>query len=343
MRFHALLAVRDEADIIAQSLRHLLTWADAVYVFDTGSLDETWEIVLQFAADDERVIPLMKDAVFFSEKRLRGWMFHQARGRMREGDWFVRVDADEFHHVAPPEFIRTHMRRHETIAYHQYYDFRLTAKEVREWENGGETLADRARPIEERRRWFMVSKYSEPRLCRYRESMQWPETVSFPYNAGYLARERLPIRHYPHRDPVQLERRCRLRAVMMADSENACNEHWREADWRKHICPNEAPVQYWKPGSELPEPGFINHLAPWPTRAAQRVLHAGFLPVMDWFRAGYSGAAYPRRIPAQLNERLAEAQGMKSETRNPKSERSPKSEIRSPEGTCVATSNQTTG
>src|SRR5678815_3920670 len=188
MRFHGLFAVRDEADIVAQSLRHLLTWADAVYVFDTGSFDETWEIVLQFAAHDERVIPLMKDAVFFSEKRLRGWMFHQARRRMREGDWFVRVDADEFHHVAPPEFVRTRMRGYETIAYHQYYDFRLTSEEVHEWETGKETLADRARPIEERRRWFTVSKYSEPRLCRYRESMQWRETVSFPYNAGYVAR-----------------------------------------------------------------------------------------------------------------------------------------------------------
>src|SRR5579863_7006603 len=100
MSFHVLLAVRDEADIIGQCLDHLLTWADAVYVFDTGSLDETWEIVQQFAAGDKRVVPLKKEVVFFSEKRVRGWIFEQARRQMREGDWFIRADADEFHHIA---------------------------------------------------------------------------------------------------------------------------------------------------------------------------------------------------------------------------------------------------
>ena len=49
---------------------------------------------------------------------------------MRDGDWFLRVDADEFHHVPPPEFVRTRLAPHETIVFHQYYDFRLTAAEV---------------------------------------------------------------------------------------------------------------------------------------------------------------------------------------------------------------------
>ena len=41
-RFVVLLPLRDEADIIGQCLRHLLEWAGAIYVFDTGSVDETW-------------------------------------------------------------------------------------------------------------------------------------------------------------------------------------------------------------------------------------------------------------------------------------------------------------
>ena len=63
MRFHALLPVRDEADIIGQCLRHLLTWADAVHVFDTGSVDDTWEIVGDLASRDERVRLLGRDPV----------------------------------------------------------------------------------------------------------------------------------------------------------------------------------------------------------------------------------------------------------------------------------------
>ena len=131
--------------------------------------------------------------------------------------------------------------------FHQYYDFRLTAAEVQAWQAGRETLADRARPIEQRRRFFTVSPYSEPRLCRYRASMRWPPTVSFPFNAGFRARARLPIRHYPHRDPVQLERRCRLRAAMMADAENRSHwsrpdqHHWSQGDWQSFIVPDDHP------------------------------------------------------------------------------------------------------
>ena len=311
MRFHALLPVRDEADIVAQCLGHLLSWADAVYVFDTGSADDTWDIVRDVASTENRVRLLGKDAVYFSETRLRGWMFHQARAHMRDGDWFLRVDADEFHHVPPPEFVRTRLARHETVVFHQYYDFRLTAAEVQAWQAGQETLSDRARPIEQRRRFFTASPYSEPRLCRYRATMRWPPTVSFPFNAGLRARARLPIRHYPHRDPVQLERRCRLRAAMMADADNRRHwsrpdeHHWTQGDWQTFIIPDDHPdLQYWQPGSALPEVHFANHLAKPHLRAAQRIAHACLLPMLDRLRPPYPAEAYPQKVPPDATKRL---------------------------------------
>jgi glycosyltransferase involved in cell wall biosynthesis len=317
MRFHALLPVRDEADIIAQCLQHLLTWVDAVYVFDTGSADETWEIVQAIAREDKRIVLLGKEPVYFSETRLRGWMFHQARRHMEDGDWFLRVDADEFHHIPPPLFVRTRMRKHETIAYHQYYDFRLTASEVSAWEKGEETFADRQRPIEERRRWYTVGTYTEPRLCRYRETMQWPPTVSFPFNAGFVARARLPIRHYPHRDPVQLERRCRLRAIMMADKENRANwsrpelHHWSEREWRKFVVPDNLPgLRYWEPGASLPEFQFKNHLAKPPVRVAQYLVHRFLLRFLDLRRPRWQEGDYPQKIPVDVARALEQELGV---------------------------------
>jgi glycosyltransferase involved in cell wall biosynthesis len=311
MKFICLLPVRDEADIIGQCLRHMLTWSDGIYVFDTGSVDQTWEIVQEWAAKDRRVVPLKKDPVYFSEVRLRGWIFNQARKQLRTGDWFLRADADEFHHIPPPEFVKTRLRRHETIAWHQYYDFRLTASEAQAWEAGRESLADRELPIETRRRWFTPSIYSEPRLCRYRESMQWPLTHSFPVNSGYVARERLPIRHYPHRDPAQMQRRCRLRAVMLADKTNRADwteadlHHWNEAEWRKFITPDNLPeLQHWKPGTELPEFHLTNHLAKLPKRAAQRFAHTFCLPMLDRLRASWPEGAYPQKIAPEIVARL---------------------------------------
>jgi len=309
--FIALLPVRDEADIIGQCLQHALQWADAIHVFDTGSVDDTWQIVQESAARDKRVIAMQKEPVYFSETGLRGYMFRVARQQMRKGDWFLRVDADEFHHIPPPEFVKNWMRNHETVAYHQYYDFHLLQSEVDAWNRGEETLQDRQRPIQERRRHYTVSEYSEPRLCRYRETMQWPPTVSFPYNAGFVARERLPIRHYPHRDPVQLERRCRLRAIMMEDEENRSNwthpelHQWTEHDWRKFITPDDlAGLKYWKPGTELELVHQTNHLSALPFRALQRFIHAFCLPILDRTRPGFPSDGKPQSIRADILDRL---------------------------------------
>jgi hypothetical protein len=288
MRFFCLMPVRDEGDIIGETLARLLTWADSIHVFDNGSIDETWEIVEEWARKDERIVPLRKDPVYFS-------------------DWFLRVDADEIHHVPPPEFVKTRLRRHETVVWHQYYDFRLTGAEVRHWEDGAETRADRLRPIEDRRRWYTPSVYAEPRMCRYRESMRWPATASFPYNAGFLARERLPIRHYPHRDPAQLDRRCRLRAVMRADPawDPGAGSHWSVGEWRKFITPDDHPgMQYWRPGTELPEVRWTNHLPPPHKRAIQRLVHAVALPLLDPLRPGWVEGTYPGKIPGDVVRRM---------------------------------------
>lgn len=305
-KFICLLPVRDEADIVGQCLDQLLTWSDEIFVFDTGSVDDTWEVIQDRAARDRRVVPLRKDPVYFNDTVVRGWMFHQARGSMRTGDWFLRVDADEFHHIPPPEFVASRLRPHETIVYHQYYNFVLLQREVDDWEAGRETLADRMRPIAERRQWYTVSEYSEPRLCRYRDSMRWSPRVSFPYNAGYLAVARLPIRHYPHRDPVQLQRRCRLRAVMMADRENRSNwtidyHYWEARDWTTFITRNEETgLREWYPGINLPEVHETQHLAKGFRRVAQRVVHATCLPVLDRLRPGWPKDATPKKISPEV-------------------------------------------
>jgi glycosyltransferase involved in cell wall biosynthesis len=309
-KFICLLPVRDEADIIGQCLERLLAWSDEIFVFDTGSVDETWEIVQEFASRERRVTPLKKESVYFNDTVVRGWMFHEARRTLRKGDWFLRADADEFHHIMPPEFVKTRLQTHETIVYHQYYNFVLRESDVAEWDAGRETFADRARPIAERRQWYTPSVYAEPRLCRYRDSMRWPSPIGFPYNAGYVALERLPIRHYPHRDPAQLNRRCRLRAVMMADRNNRANwnidyHYWENAEWRNFITPDDSPgLQHWTPGEPLQEVHQTNHLARGPKRLAQRLTHACLLPILDRFRPGWSESDHPHPIPPEIISRL---------------------------------------
>jgi glycosyltransferase involved in cell wall biosynthesis len=319
MKFYCLLPLRDEADIIGQCLERLLTWADGIFIFDTGSVDNTWEIVLEYASKDNRIKPIKKDPVYFSETKLRGYIFHKAREVMKEGDWFLRVDADEFHYIKPSEFIKERLHKHETIVYHQYYNFALTEGESKSLQTIDSVMEERKKNIFDRRRYYKVSLYSEPRLCKFRQSMKWPDTVSFPYNAGFVARERLPILHYPNRDPLQMDRRCKLRAVMLADKENrlnwsdADNHYWLIDDWRKFLIPDNDPeLLYWEHGTSLKEVRQLNHLTPLHKRILQRIVHTSFLPFLDKRRASYSENSYPQKINQEtitiLNETLSHIQ-----------------------------------
>jgi hypothetical protein len=133
------------------------------------------------------------------------------------------VDADEFYHVPPPRFVKERVQPGETALFLQWYFFRLTRSEVNRYESREiDIIQERKLPIQDRRRFYKISDYSEPRFFRYRPSVRWPHTVSFPFNAGYLARERLPIRHYPNRDPLQMEARYRLRADMKRRNLEGC-------------------------------------------------------------------------------------------------------------------------
>ena len=57
MKIHGLMVIRDEDDIIAESLASLLEWIDGIYILDMGSTDMTWEIVNDIAQREKRVVP----------------------------------------------------------------------------------------------------------------------------------------------------------------------------------------------------------------------------------------------------------------------------------------------
>jgi len=271
MRFHGLMLLRDEQDIIVQNLTHLLSWIDTLYILDLGSTDGTWDVVQDFAARDKRLVPFKRSPIIYTDN-LRCVIFDQYRDRFDPGDWVMKIDADEFYHLTPPDFVKQRLRLLDTAVWLQWYFFRLTRGEVDAYESGAvDVMADRQRTITDRRRHYKISEYAEPRMFRYRRAMQWPENVSFPFNAGFVSRQRIPIRHYPHRDPLQMESRFRLRAKMMTLRAHA-GGHWKLDDWRAEIVDEKGTAQssqgnkrglagergidtgelhYWQPGTPL--------------------------------------------------------------------------------------------
>ncbi len=315
------MLMRDEADLVAQSLDHQLTWADTIFILDMGSVDGTWDIIQDYAKRDSRVVPFASKSIIFSDT-LRGFLFEHHRDRFEPGDWVLRADTDEFYHVTPPRFVAERMRPSETAAHLQWYYFRLTRQEVEDYDSGRvNVIQDRRRPIEERRRFYKQSTYAEPRMFQFRKSIRWPQTASFPYNAGFVARNRIPIRHYPHRDPAQMERRFRLRAAMMKLNAHA-GSHWKLEHWRKELVDavgasqaaqghakvglsgesgiDTGPLLYWEPGTALKEVPQFNHIPPLHVRLAQRLAHSALLSVLDRFRPRHDPLYQPTPLPTEI-------------------------------------------
>jgi hypothetical protein len=331
MAFHGLMIVRDEGDVLAQVMEHLLTWIDHLYVWDLGSTDNTWEIVEQFAAKDKRVVPFLYRPTIYSDS-IRSYMFHKLRDRFKQGDWIIKVDGDEFYEINPPDFIRDRLRPIDSALYLQWYYFRLTNRDVAAWERGEETLADRARPIQDRRRFYNIVEYTEPRLFKYRRNMQWLQNVYWPYNTGFVAKERIPLRHYPHRDPAQMQSRYDLRFEMMG-LKAAAGGHWNLKDWRSDVIDMDAPkaqpaegeatgvrtmagirdddLRELKPGEKLPEVRLTGHIARGVKRFAQRMVYSGLTWFLDRRRPKFDPNFEFPPIPPEIQQRLKDKRNAK--------------------------------
>jgi hypothetical protein len=304
--YHGILLTRDDEDIISQCIAHALTWCDQLYVFETGGFDRTWDIIVEWSRKDPRISCFQNEGgQALMESGLRGYVFERYRHRMRAGDWVVQVDSDEFYHVAPPEFVERSVRKCETAVYNSTYEFRLTRGEVEGWLAGREGVADRKRPIHERRRFYTLLRHAEPRMFRYRPSMQWPPFVAYPYNAGFVARARIPIRHYPHRDPLQLARRWVLRKTL-ADQADPNWRHWQLDSWRDLVAADDdCELRYWKAQAALPGDESVHHLAPFPKRAVQRLLHSGVMLRLDRCRPKFPADWRPKQLGAEVVRSIA--------------------------------------
>lgn len=293
MRVHAILCVRDEADIVAQSVRHALAWAGAIHVYDTGSTDGTWEIVQDLASRERAILPIAREEVVF-DNDVRGYIFERVKHTFRPGDWVCRMDADEFYADNPGVFLRERVAWNEGRVFTQHYEFAFTSAHLAAWERGEESIADRSRPIEERRRRYHIEPLPEPRFCRFRRTMRWGRGHNFPFSPGLIARERIGVRHYRWRDPEQMRARCLLRAAMARVSHHG--PHWDSEDWKRWVTPADHPwLREWTPGEPLPPRDGREHLLPEPKASAQRLMYTCGLPYLtDLARTAWRPDERPR-------------------------------------------------
>jgi len=201
MRIHGLCVLKNEIDVVRQSLPAAAAWADCVYVLDNGSDDGTWEAVLELAERFPAIVPHGRDTRRFSST-MRRELFDAHRSSSREGDWWGTVDADEFYIDDPRAFLASLPGEVDEVwsASFEYYFTDVDAARYRE---DPSSYADDV-PVAQKLR-FYLNNWSEPRFFRDRRGLDWNDG-SWP-DLRRPASARIRLKHFQYRSPEQIQRR----------------------------------------------------------------------------------------------------------------------------------------
>lgn len=220
MRIHGLCVVKNEFDVIEQSLAAAAKWCDRIYVLDNGSTDGTWETVLRLAHELPAIVPYKQDCRPFDDS-IRAHILRHYQSEARPGDWWCVLDADEFCLDDPQSFLCS-VPRPYNLVWMEMYNYLFTDRDLAVY------LADpnayHRVPVQQRLRYFMLSEYSEPRFFRHSARLRAvPTRDDHP-----IYPRRIRMKHYAYRSPQQIQVRLDTRREAMIRGEFL---HEKRSNW----------------------------------------------------------------------------------------------------------------
>jgi glycosyltransferase involved in cell wall biosynthesis len=234
MRIYSICVVKNEDDIIEQTLKAALQWSDFIYVLDNGSCDRTWEKVIHLSQFHPQIIPYQQQDCTF-HLGLRAQVFHHYKAQSQPGDWWCRLDADEIYIDDPRIFLAKIPQTYQAVwcASFQYF---LTDLDLERYQVAPEEYADDV-PVEQKCRYYL-NNWAEARFVRYDDSLVWDLDQGWPY-FGAIYPVRIWLKHYQWRSPQQIQKRLDNR---LAARSNGYNGFIHEQDitlsnWQQKIQP----------------------------------------------------------------------------------------------------------
>jgi glycosyltransferase involved in cell wall biosynthesis len=249
-RIHAICLVKNEGDVISQTLQFASRFCHKIYVFDTGSTDDSWEQVKKSAS--HIVVPFRHEAVPFYDG-LRAQVFNAVRDRFESGDWLYILDADEFLAADPRQAIRIAEQEGAQQINTAQYNFHFTDVDWQKYQAG---LESRDTSIRERRRYYRFTNI-EQRLFQIDTDLTWSEQSDATNPHGHMTPKRLkklkkcsyklPNCHYQYRDPEQMQLRFKTRqAARQTNQHNFIHYQSLDLDmnWERYIAPSQSLNYY---------------------------------------------------------------------------------------------------
>lgn len=202
----AIMPVRDYADVVADTLATASPWVTRIFVLDNGSLDGTVDIVRQCARELGNVEFLGVDERPWSYA-FYALVYQGAKQHAKPGDWWYRLDADEFLVEDPRPLLDRVKPPYDTV-WGSFYNYYFTPSDLTAYEADPDAWLDK--PLFERIRWYR-NDWAEPRFVRHTRFMQWNDT-GWRQGGFNVATTMVPVRQYRYRSPAQIEHRLALRA-----------------------------------------------------------------------------------------------------------------------------------
>ena len=200
-KIHSICLVKNEADILRYALEKASQWSDYIYIYDNGSTDATWEIAQSMK--NKKIIPWKQDDKPFRES-LRAEVFNEFRGYAQPGDWWCRLDADEFYLISPKLFL-AQISPIRNVVWGIAVEYYLSQEDIKS--------IDFTQPINIvlPQIHLYQARNSETRFFRHRERLTWDVNHAWPKHIGLANPERIFYRHYKYRSPAQIQSRLKTR------------------------------------------------------------------------------------------------------------------------------------
>ena len=206
MKLNAICIIKNEADIVIETIDRALKFCDNIYVFDNGSTDGSYELLMDKAKLEARVkIVAHTDEIYRNQFRNR--VYNMLHHQFEAEDWWYILDADEMLVEDPRPMLAKAASKHKNQMRVWQAQFYFTDNDLKVYEH-----EDHSSPVSERRRHYRIN-WREPRFFKNDPTQNWPEELSgkVPPFCQNLYRPSPICRHYAERTPEQIKMRRKIR------------------------------------------------------------------------------------------------------------------------------------